>query len=436
MSAAPPLDVTYRALGAAGVMGASSHLVTLGDAAVVMDAGCDPRTGALTDVRPAQAVGARALVVSHAHLDHTGGLPIILRGLPNAFLHGAHGTRAMTDVALRDHLNRCRAQAGAGGLPFSEDERAGLPWKCAHLGERVPLWTDGPFCTLLDAGHLAGSAGVLLEYGGRRVFYTGDTHLADRPWLRGATWPDAPVDVLLTETTQGANPVLDDVLQATLEARLLGVLREVLGGGGQALLPVFAFGKAQEVLALISQAMDAGRLPVAPIFISGLAARVNVVARRNAPDGNPPAWRATRPLTEGLVREPPRGAAIFLSGSGMLAEGSLAGRLAEKLSTEARNALIFVGYLDPESPGFEVRHGGRPMAARMETIPFSAHASRTDLLAAILKLQPRHAVLTHGDESARAWFADRLASLAPTTTVHRPLPGQTLRFADAAAERH
>ena len=415
-------------------MGESTHLIEFGRDAVLLDAGCHPRTGAVAPVRAAQAAGVRAVVLSHAHLDHSGGLPIMLRGLPGVPVHCTSGTRALTELALRDHLSRARSQASRQGLPFSEAERRALPWQAQPLALDFELWPRGPRCRLFDAGHLTGAAGVLLEHDGRRVFYSGDTHLAERAWLRGAIWPDAPVDVLVMETTHGANVLLDDITQPMLEARLEALLDEILGQGGQVLLPVFAFGKAQEMAALLIRMRREGRLADVPVYLGGLAARVNALADRHTE----PRWRREpemslgaldgRPLLPAHADRPPPGPALFLVGSGMLAEGSLAGRMADHLLPDPANALIFVGYLDPDTPGFEIRAGGRAGRARIESLPFSAHARRTDLVAAAAGLRPRHVVLVHGDENARAWVAAALTERLPSARIHRPLPGQPLEL--------
>jgi Cft2 family RNA processing exonuclease len=427
--------IRYRALGAAGTMGESAHLVEIEGAAVLLDAGCHPKTGAVASPRAAQAAGTRAVVLSHAHLDHSGGLPIMLRGLPNTPVFATAGTRALTGLALRDHLGRVRAQAGKGGLPFSEAERLGLPWSVRPLGVPMELWTGGPRCTLLDAGHIAGAAGVLLEHAGRRLFYTGDTHLAPRVWQRGAHWPRGPIDVLVMESTHGANPTLDDVEQPALEARLGHILESVLAAGGQVLVPVFAFGKAQEMLAQLACLRRAGRLSHVPVYLGGLAARVNALAERHTPHDARRHVDLTlnevpvRPLMPAMATHPPPGPAIFLVGSGMLAEGSLAGALADQLMPDPKNAVIFVGYLDPDTPGHELRGGGRPGAARIEAVPFSAHARRTDLVEAAVAMAPKQIVLVHGEESARQWLAEALALRLPETRIHRPLPDQVLTLA-------
>lgn len=424
--------IRYRALGAAGVMGESAHLVTLGDAAVLLDAGCHPKTGATPSLRPAQAAGVRAVVLSHAHLDHAGGLPAAMRDLPTCPVVATAGTRALAEVALLDHLSRCRALAGRGGLPFSEGEVRGLPWRIQAFASEAPLWPGGPLCTLLDAGHIAGSAGVLLAHGGRRVFYSGDVHLADRAWQRGATWPTVPIDVLVVETTQGGHAALDGLTQGDLEARLIGRLGEVLARGGRALLPVFAFGKAQEMLALLARAQASGALPAAPIFVGGLARRVNgladahmAAAARSAPAVDLGAVRV-RALGPDHVMRPPEGPALFLAGSGMLAEGSLAHGLAAALAADPQSVVLFVGYLDPETPGFALRGAAERSEGRIEHVPFSAHACRADLVAAITRLAPRHTVLVHGDEAARDWVAAALAEACPATIVHRPRPQEVL----------
>lgn len=433
--------IRYRSLGAAGVMGASAHLVSIGDAAVVLDAGRDPRGGGAPEVGPAQRAGARAVVLSHAHLDHSGGLPILLRGLPGVRVTATPATRALVDLALADHLRRCRSQAGASGLPFSDAERRAIPWAERAFGRAAPLWPGGPDCTLLPAGHLTGAAGVLIEMAGRRVFYSGDVHLASRAWQAGARWPAGPVDVLVVESTQGGNAALDGLEQATLEAALLTALADALRRGGRVLLPVFAFGKAQEMLVLLHRGRIQGTLPQVPIYLSGLARAVTRACVAGADPGEgdadllAAALRSCRPLTAAVAAQPPVEPAVFLAGSGMLGDGSFSNGLAERLGTRAGDAAFFVGYLDPETPGFELRASARDTEGpdarfTVRSFPFTAHAARQDVVAAVRALAPREVVLVHGDGAAREHLAERLVRETGAVRVHRPVPGETLALAE------
>jgi len=423
-------------------MGASAHLLSIDDAAVVLDAGRDPRGGPVVDAGPAQRAGARAVVLSHAHLDHSGGLPVLLRGLPGLRVTATPATRALVDLALADHLRRCRSLAGSSGLPFSDAERRAIPWVERAFGHTAPLWPGGPDCTLLPAGHLTGSAGVLIEKNHRRVFYSGDVHLASRTWQAGARWPTAPVDVLIVESTQGGNALLDGLDPAALEEALVVALADALRRGGRVLLPVFAFGKAQEMLVLLHRARIRHALPEVPVYLSGLARAVTQACVAGAEPGEgdalllAAALRASRPLTAAVAAHPPPEPAVFLAGSGMLGDGSLSGGLADRLGTRGGDAVFFVGYLDPETPGFELRAAARDRdgadgALEVRSFPFTAHAARQDVVTAVRALAPRDVVLVHGDDPARERLGALLADGGGAVRVHRPVPGETLVLAGA-----
>jgi len=426
------MPLTYTSLGDAGVMGTSCHHLTLDGTRVVIDAGRHPRTGDAPDLARLRTLGADALVLTHAHLDHCGALPMATRCLPGRSVLATPATAALAAVVLKHHLKREASAARAGGLPFSADELAAVRWERAAFGQIRAVGRDGLTARLYDAGHLLGSASVLLERRGVRVFATGDLHLRDRAWQRGADLPDAPVDVLVCESTQGANEALDDVSPEQVEAALMQAVGETLRAGGRVLLPVFALGRAQEVLAMLARARARGEVPDAPVYLGGLAATVTRLSGQflDAMALVAPAVDVsrfgTRALTPAVARRPPIGPAVFLAGSGMVVEGSLAHTLAEHLLDDPAAMLGFVGYLDPDTPGFSLRAGQREARCALRHFPLTAHARRRDLVEVAARLQPKDIILVHGDESARIALAEALAQAVPTARVHRPGPRDLL----------
>ena len=426
------MPLTYTSLGDAGVMGTSCHHLTLNGTRVVIDAGRHPRTGDAPDLTRLRTLGADAIALTHAHLDHCGALPMAMRCLPGRRVLATPATAALATLVLKHHLKREAGAAGAAGLPFHADELKALQWERAAFGQTRAVGRDGVTARLCDAGHLLGSASVLLEGGGVRVFATGDLHLRDRAWQRGATLPDAPVDVLVCESTQGANDALDDVLPERVEAALMQAVGDALRAGGRVLLPVFALGRAQEVLAMLARARDRGEVPDAPVYLGGLAATVTRLSGEFMdsmalvePVVDVSRF-GTRPLTPAVARRPPPGPAVFLAGSGMVVEGSLAHTLAEHLLDDPAAMLGFVGYLDPDTPGFALRAGQRQARCALRHFPLTAHARRCDLVEVAARLQPRDIILVHGDEAARAGLAAALGQALPASRVHRPGPRDVL----------
>ncbi len=430
--------IRYRALGDAGEMGASAHLVTVDGAALVLDAGLHPRHRRLPDYGPAQAASPLAIVLSHAHMDHVGSLPVARRLLPRARIYCTQTTRSLARVALRHHVERDRGYAATTGLLYSRDEVESLTFEDVAYETPHALADGLTHLTLFDAGHLPGSAGLLIERQGRRLFYTGDTHLVDRAYQLGARLPEAPVDVLMLESTQGANAALDGVEQGDLVSTLIEEVDKCLKIGGRVLLPIFAFGRAQEIQALLARAMLSGALPVVPVFVSGLPAHVSRICdghasriRRVLPHVRFDAM-STQSFEDGQGHAPPPGPCILLAGSGMLSDGSLSARLARSLEGDPKNSIIFVGYVDPDTPGHALKAGDREVAARLVSIPFSAHARRADLVEIVRRLRPRHVVLVHGDETARLALGSLIGAVMPEVKIHRPAPAQTLSIALSA----
>jgi Cft2 family RNA processing exonuclease len=422
----------YTSLGDAGVMGTSCHHLTLGATRIVVDAGRHPRTGDTPDLQRLRTLGADGVVLTHAHLDHCGALPLALRHLPGRSVFCTPATAALAELVLRHHLNRDADAAWGAGLLFGRDEVDAVRWRHAAWRQRETLGAEGLMAELYDAGHLVGASSVLFEGGGARVYCTGDLHLVDRAWQRGADLPEGPVDVLVCESTQGANDALESVEPEAVGRALVSALAGALARGARVLLPVFALGRAQEVLALLIRARAAGELPDVPVYLGGLAAHATRLAakfeaevRRVPPEVQLATWR-TRPLTPAIARKPPPGPAIYLAGSGMVVEGSLAHVLAEAVLEDAGALLAFVGYLDPDTPGFALKAGRRTTRCAIESFPFTAHARRRDLVEVARRLRPADVVVVHGDEAARVGLSQALEAALPGLRVHRPGPGETL----------
>jgi Cft2 family RNA processing exonuclease len=202
----------------------------------------------------------------------------------------------------------------------------------------------------------------------------------------------------------------------------------------------------QEIFLLLHEARRAGRLRAAPIFAAGLGMDLGeYMADIAHKTGHANYSRAIikdlgvkRPTRNLVAGREPKEKGIYVLSSGMMVENTPSYAMASCLVGQPHNAVCFVGYCDPETPGgrllatkhgetfiFEALNFQTSIRATIDRFAMTGHAERDELLAFALKAEPRAIVLTHGDPPARAWFKDRFVELAPRTTVLDPEPLKT-----------
>ena len=446
-------------------IGANSYLLDFGaDGRVVLDAGMHPRGEEIQGLPRLEALkfdSLDAILVSHAHHDHTGALPLLMRDQPSARVFMSEPTYFLADPLLHNSVQvmlKQKAEKGIAEYPlFTHRELDQLvkAWQACGLGRQwsprgYPDPEGEPLTfTFHDAGHILGSVGTVLLHRGRTIFYTGDVNFTDQTILKGADFPRSGIDVLITETTRGAQPRPEGFTRDTVVEQLAVALEKTFAQGGAVLMPVFAMGKTQELLAQLHFFQKTHRLPQTPIYIGGLGRsfteiydRLAARTRRKYPrlslldDIAPQVMDGRRAHDFN-----PKKGHIYLISSGMMTENTLSNVLAQQFLAQERHSIFFVGYCDPASPAGLLRatkpgdsvvlnaaYGAQPVRCRVEHFDFTAHAQREDLLAYILELKPRVCVLVHGDPPALAWFQQELAVRAPGMKVVIPPPGEPIEL--------
>ena len=331
-------------------------------------------------------------------------------------------------------------------------------WQVAPLetrfdldGERLGIAGEADVALeFFDAGHILGSVGVRITANGRTIFYTGDVQFEDQTMSRAATFPTDPVDVLISECTRGDRAVDPAWSRAGEEKRLLASIREVFKRGGGVLIPTFALGKTQEVLAMVYRFRREGELPQGfPIYIGGLGTKLTEVhdrlagqTRRNFPnvrllDEVAPFVLSGQSVTEAPMRE----GRVYALSSGMMSPHTVSNIFARRVLAEENHALFFIGYADPDSPAGIIQRTPAgslvtlssdtdpvPLNCELQKFDFSGHAPREDLRAYAAKVQPKKAIFVHGSAAAGAWFCDALAQDVPGCVTISPDPGVPLEL--------
>jgi Cft2 family RNA processing exonuclease len=263
--------------------------------------------------------------------------------------------------------------------------------------------------------------------------------------LVGAKFPAGHFDVVIMETTRGTSDRAPGKERVNEVARLVASINDTITRGGSYLIPVFALGRMQEILAIIHDARKFGRIVDCPIYASGLGMDLadyfdEITRKTKTLQFNRAILKelkikpTPRKLTPG---EDPQQKALYIVSSGMLVEKTPSYVLASGLAGHARNTIGFVGYCDPDTPGgqllaakpgdqflFAAANVKTKLKAHVERFELSGHADREELLEFAVQTEARSLVLTHGDPAARAWFASQLAAQAPAIKVLDPVPLQ------------
>jgi len=441
-------------------IGANCYALTLGGHSVILDAGMHPKQEgelALPDLAKLRdRPPAEAMFLSHAHHDHLGSLPILTRWHPRAPVFTTEATAVLGEIMLHNSVNVMTRQREENGLmeyplfTHREVDVSVRQWRRIPLhraftlaGERSAGGEDVTF-ELFDAGHVLGAAGILFRAEGRTVLYTGDVNFEDQTISRGARFPEEGVDVLIVETTRGDYATPAGFTRAGEEKRLAEAISAAFQRGGAVVMPLFALGKTQELLAMLHGFRRRGQIPGCPIYIGGLGAKLTEAydalahsAPRLLPemqilDTTAPFVMAGR----GAHDAPIKPGRIYALSSGMMTEKTLSHTYAQRILSSPEHSLFFVGYADPESPAGRIRSalpgaalalegdpGPRPIRCTVEQFSFSGHASREGIMDYIRRLKPKKVVLVHGDPAAVAWFHESVKSALPETDVVLPVPG-------------
>ncbi len=406
-------------LGGAREIGRSAVLI---DDALLIDYGMDtgsPPAFPVGDVEP------EAVVVSHGHLDHAGAVPGLLAGESRPEIHWTPPTADLCRILARDTL---KLHGGSYACPFTEADVARLPQHSHTHGYGEPFEAAGYEITLHDAGHIPGSAHVLVDSAGRspagrssgqsprkddgdtRLLYTGDFNTEDQRLVAGTTArPDADVVVCESTYADTIRPPRTGIERAFAER-----VEQTLWEGGTAVVPAFAIGRTQEALSILAEAD-------VECYVDGMGKRVTELF--------------DRPRNRDFLRDPDelrraKGHARFVDGrdgqreriadsntavvttSGML-HGGPAMTYVPAVRANPTNLIALTGYQVEGTPGRDLVETGSaeidgrrmPVSARVETYDLSAHADRDGLEAFLDSYRDATILAVHGDRP-QAFAAD------------------------------
>lgn len=346
---------------------------------------------------PVGSVDPEAVVVSHGHLDHVGTIPSLLSGDARPPIHWTPPTYELTLLLARDTL---KLHGGSYDCPFTEEEIKRVTQVSETHGYRETFEAAGHEVTFYNAGHIPGSAHVLIDDGETRLLYTGDFHTDDQRLVAGTTErPDA--DVVITESTYAD---VEHEERATLEERFAESVKTTIREGGTVIVPAFAIGRTQEMM-MVCERHDI------ECYVDGMGKRVTQLLRRypafvRDADALRRAKSNARFVT-GRDGQRERIAAqntLIITTSGMLSGGPAMAYI-PMIRQHPVNKITLTGYQVDGTPGRELLDTGRaeingqvmPISAQVESYDFSAHADRHGLRAFLNSYRDTPILVNHGD---------------------------------------
>ncbi len=446
------LSITFH--GAAGTVTGSRHLVEFDGRKILLDCGLfqgrRQESRELNRKLPFDASKIDAVVLSHAHIDHSGNLPTLVK-------HGFKGkvfcTRATADLLrimlldsahIQEHdaawLNKRlkRGEKPVEPLYGSKDAERLLELLAPQRYRKDFDVVPGLRCRFLDAGHILGSAISLLDFdrGGDtpyRLVFSGDLGRRNLPILKDPE-PVDRADALIMESTYG-NRLHDEILDS--EERLGEIIRRTASRGGKVIIPAFSVGRSQEIVYELSELMNAGEIPEIPIYIdSPLTVKASKIFREHQECFDEETWEILHEGNDPFgfdrmhyitnVEESKQlnfrhGPCVIISASGMAEAGRILHHLRNNVE-DSKNTVLIVGFMAAHTLGQRLESGVRrvrilggehDVRAEVQSLhAFSAHADRDDLLDFVRGMDrpPREIFLVHGEESQTAALADGLRS--------------------------
>ena len=436
---------SIRFLGGAGTVTGSKYLVSSGDTDVLVDCGLFQGLAPLRRRNwrppPLDLDRLAAVVLTHAHLDHCGYLPVLVRAGWRGPVHATEGTAALASIVLADsahlmveeaaHANKYGWSKHRPALPLYDEHdaaRASALLHTIHFGQQVPVG-DGVAVELGRAGHILGSSWARLTVGAKSVVVSGDLGRPGHPVLLPPD-PRPPCDVLLLESTYGARERHDDDAAAVFAE----TIRRTTGRGGSVLIPAFAVDRTEVVLLELVKLVRAGAIPPLPVLVDSPMALASLRVYRDAiahhwPEVRPELGAGGDPFDPGNLMElhtveesmtanHPRVPSIVVSASGMATGGRVLHHL-ESLLPDRRNTVVVVGFAAAgtraralANGATEIKIHGRYVPVRAEVVTldaFSAHADASELVDwATAAPAPSAAYLVHGEPEAARLLAGRL----------------------------
>ncbi|MFW5704213.1 MAG: MBL fold metallo-hydrolase [Nanoarchaeota archaeon] len=424
--------------GGAGEVGKSCIELQTGGKRYLLDAGVKFVQGGIEYPKFLDKIhDLDGVFISHAHLDHSGALPMLEHKKLNCPIYMTKLTWKITNLLLKDsyHLEKLKHLHPA----YVERDIRKVEHDLRFVKyDQEYITPDGKVkFRFLNAGHIPGSASILLEVEGKKVLYTGDINTEDTALMVPSELHNLmeEVDILITENTYGDRPHPE---KGESKQGLIKSVGKAIEVGGSALVPVFSVGRSQEIMMLLKDLY-----PNIPIYLDGMARKITELVLNS---GDP--YVDNRDLLEEMSRRvmfikhpKERGelakkkGIVILTTSGMVQGGPVIS-YAEKMIHDKDNFVILTGYQAKGTNGrfmfedhlFYSHHQRFPVKAHVRKFDFSAHYGQDEIRRLMTKLKPKHLILQHGDVDALEESRRYAESNLEDTKVYVPTTGTEYEF--------
>jgi len=417
------ISLKIQFLGGTREVGRSALLVTTSKTKILLDYGVmlDHEPGFPMHVKPKDV---DAVVMTHSHLDHSGAVPVfhIHEKIP---VLGTKLTFDLVQLLISDFIH-----LSGYYLPYEYIELRTMLRSCVDIDYRKPETIKDVQIELLEAGHIPGSAQVLVEAEGKRLLYTSDYNLTETRLLNSADKEYGQLDALVIESTYADEDHPD---RKIAEKQFVETITEVVENGGTVLVPAFGVGRSQEIACIL----EAHHFDY-PVTVDGMARETNRILMNHTSFLRDPrlfmdavhsatwveGWRDRR----NAAKKP----GVIISPAGML-KGGPAAFYVQKIGKKSRNAIFLVSYQIPGTPGRELLEKGRcvidgkmrKVKAKVARFDFSSHCGASELRETIKGLRGTPKVyVVHGAEGNCKRFARWIKREAKLEAV-APKPGDT-----------
>ncbi|MHB1949664.1 MAG: MBL fold metallo-hydrolase RNA specificity domain-containing protein [Gammaproteobacteria bacterium] len=381
-----------------------------------------------------------AVLITHAHIDHTGYLPLLVKNGFHGSIYSSQGTKDLCDILLPDsahlqeedakHANEHGYSKHTPALPLytvPDAEMALKLFKPEPFGPAVQLFKDTDF-QLIRSGHIIGSSFVKINHRGRSILFTGDMGRMHDPVMREPALIQQ-VDYLVIESTYG-NRLHEKEHPKIL---LKNIINKTIHGGGSIIIPAFAVGRTQAILYYLSELRKENAIPNIPIFLdSPMAINATHILHKHMKEDLRLNTNECKELCEiaaytntpqeSMDLDTNKMPKIIISASGMATGGRILYHL-KAYAPDARNTILFTGYQAGGTRGARMLNGEKeikihgqmiPVRARVEVIHnTSAHADYEEILEWLkhFRVHPKKTFITHGEPEASLFLKNKIESV-------------------------